>query len=254
MISGLRRLAGGALRVLALVLASSAANADTVLIATTDWPPYTTPARPDQGASSAVLRAAFQAVGHEVRFEFLPWARAVHEGTQGSRAAGYFPAYESAERSRLGLRSARIGSSQVGFAHRADKPPPSWSSLDELAGRRIGVVRDYVNSEDFDTRMRDGRLKTEAAASDEENLRKLVGARIDLAVVDRAVFHALLVQHALLGGAKLQFDPQRLLEEKGLYVYFRRDAQGERWLRLLDQGLERIDARAVFQQALAGPN
>ena len=94
MISGLRRLAGGALRVLALVLASSAANADTVLIATTDWPPYTTPARPDQGASSAVLRAAFQAVGHEVRFEFLPWARAVHEGTQGTRAAGYFPAYD----------------------------------------------------------------------------------------------------------------------------------------------------------------
>lgn len=242
----LRRLCGALLLGLVLPL-----HADTLRIATTEWPPYTSAARADQGASAAVLRAALQAVGHELQLEFLPWARAVYEGTQGAQALGYFPAYESAERSRLALRSARIGESRVGFAYRSGHAPPNWTRLDDLASLRIGVVRDYVNSEDFDTRMRDGRLKTEAAVSDEENLRKLAGGRVDLAVVDHAVFHALLQQHARLGSAGLQFDDAHLLEEKTLFVYLRRDARGERWRRLLDEGLARIDIRAVFQQALS---
>jgi polar amino acid transport system substrate-binding protein len=229
--------------------AATAARADTVRIATTEWPPYTSAALPGEGASAAVLRAAFKAMGHELQLEFLPWARAVYEGTQGKRLVGYFPAYESEERSRLGLRSARIGSSPVGFAHRAAEGP-RWTTLDELSSFKIGVVRDYVNTAEFDARSRDGRLRTEAAVNDEENLRKLVGQRIDLAVIDRTVFHSLLAQHPALKSAGLQFGDRSLLEDKAFFVYFRRDAEGERWRQVLDAGLAQIDVRAVFQQAL----
>lgn len=220
-------------------------------LATLDWPPYTGSALPAQGASSAVLRAALLGVDAELQLSFMPWARALADGGPGGPLHGYFPAYRSAERDLQSLRSERIGASRVGFAHRRGERP-TWRSLDDLTGMPIGVVRGFVNTEDFDRRMRDGRLRTDPATSDEVNLRKLAAGRIALAVIDEAVFHALLAPGGPLAGqaALLQFDNAQLLEEKSLHVYLQRNADGQHWLERLNRGLARIDVDAVFRRSL----
>ncbi len=249
----MRRLTRRPLLALPLLLAGPPAVAETLRLATLDWPPYTGEALALQGASTAVLRAALRSQGHALELGFMPWARAVLEGSQGRQHLGYFPAYQSEERDRQSLRSERIGASRVGFAYHRGQSF-SWRSLDELAQQRIGVVRGFVNTVDFDQRMRDGRLRTEPAVSDLVNLRKLGLGRVDMVVIDQAVFHALTGPRGELAAYREQlvFDSAQLLEEKPLHVYFQRHAEGERWRSRLDRGLAQIDVAAVFRRALEG--
>jgi polar amino acid transport system substrate-binding protein len=217
----------------------------TLRLATLEWPPYTGATLLGQGASSVVLRTALRQVGAGLELGFMPWARALVEGGAGGTRDGYFPAYRSEERDRQGLRSLRIGASRVGFAYRRAQPV-AWRSLDELAALPIGVVRGFVNTADFDRRVREGLLRTDPAVSDEENLRKLAAGRVQLAVVDEAVFHALCAGPLAAQAPHLAFDASQLLEEKPLYVYLR-DAV---WRDRLDRGLAKLDVDAVFRRAL----
>lgn len=238
----------------ALTLCTSAA-ADTLNLATLEWPPYTGSQLPLQGASSAVVAAALKAEGaSQLQLEFMPWARALGEGTVLPRFGGYFPAYESEDRNRQSLRSARMGESRIGLAWRRGELL-AWQNLDELAPHAIGVVRGYVNPQDFDQRVVAGKIKIDTAVSDEANLRKLASGRVRAVVIDQAVFHALVGSKGTLAPLReqLEFDPHHVLEEKPLYVYFQRNAEGQRWLERFNRGLARIDARAVFRQALERP-
>lgn len=240
---------------LTLALWSPVLRADSLNLATLDWPPYVGHELAAQGASSTVIRAALLAEGNgQLKLEFMPWARALNEGTVAPRFHGYFPAYESEERNRQSLRSARIGESRIGFAYRRGEVM-SWTRLDELADLPLGVVRGYVNTRELDQRIAAGKLKADAAVSDEANLRKLANGRVRLAVVDQAVFQSLISAKGPLAvyREQLVFDAQHLLEEKPLFIYFQRNTEGQRWLERFNRGLTKIDARAVFRQALEAP-
>jgi len=227
-------------------------QAETITLATLEWPPYVADKLPQQGGEAAVVRAAFQAVGIDVRFEFMPWTRAIKLGTFSKDYAGYFPAYFGEERNRTALMSQPIGSSPLGIAHRKDRPL-SWKTLDDLTPYKLGVVDGYVNTAEFDRRKVEGLLQVDGAPSDESNLMKLAVNRVDLAVVDRHVFDFLLRTRPALAPHKdnLVFDGP-LLEDKPLYIYFRRGAEGERLRALFAVGLQKIDPAQVFRQAV-GP-
>ncbi len=239
---------------LAVLLAAApyVVSAETVVLTTLQWPPYVGDKLPQQGGSAAVVRAAFQAVGIEVKLEFMPWPRALKLGAEAKGYAGYFPAYFSEERSRDSLISEQIGSSPLGMA-RLRSHSISWRTLDELAPYRIGVVDGYLNTADFDRRRADGRLHVDLAPSDESNLMKVAVKRVDLAVVDHHVFDHLIRNSAPLGqyASSLVFDGP-LLEDKPLYVYFQRTPQGERLRALFNQGLSTIDVSETFGKATAG--
>lgn len=224
--------------------------ASPVVLTTLEWPPYVSTAQPEQGGSAAVVRAAFHAVGIEVRFKFVPWPRAVQLGTFSKEYVGYFPAYFGEERSRTALISRPIGSSPLGLVHLYSNSQP-WSSLDDLGHYKIGVVEGYVNTAEFDRRATEGLLQADAAPSDESNLLKLINRRIDFAVIDRHVFYFLLHNKPALVSyqSQLTFD-SKLLEDKPLYVYFRRGPVGEQLRALFNQGLTKIHADGVFGRAV----
>lgn len=223
---------------------------ETITLATLEWPPYVTEKLPQQGGEAAVVRAAFKTVGIDVRFEFMPWTRAIKLGTFSKDYAGYFPAYFGEERSRTALMSKPIGSSPLGMARRKDRAMP-WKTLDDLMPYKLGVVDGYVNTAEFDRRKVEGLLQVDGAPSDESNLMKLAVSRVDLAVVDRHVFDFLLRTRPALAPHKesLVFDGP-LLEDKQLYIYFRRGPDGERLRALFDLGLQKINAEQVFRQAM----
>lgn len=238
------------LLIAALLLAALPVKAaQTITLATLEWPPYVGEKLAQQGGSAAVVRAAFQAVGVEVKFKFVPWTRAVQLGTFSKDYAGYFPAYFGEERSRTALISESMGSSPLGLARLSSSRQP-WSTLDDLGPYKIGVVEGYVNTAEFDRRAAEGLLQTDKAPSDENNLLKLLSHRVDFAVIDRHVLGYLLRTKPSLVKYRDQvsFDPT-LLENKPLYVYFRRGAQGEQLRALFNQGLSRIRPDEVFQRA-----
>lgn len=220
------------------------------MLSSLDWPPYTGAQLTRQGASSAVVRAALASVGYGAQIDFFPWSRATALVRGNSNYIAYFPEYDSAEVRAAFLLSDPIGAGPLGLAEMS-ATPIHWETLDDLAQFRIGVVVDYINSEQFDLRVSEGRQRVDYARSDSQNLLKLAAKRVPAVLIDRRVYDYLTRHDAQVApvAGKLRFN-KRLLENKLLYVCFRRTPEGERLRKLFNQGLKKIDAEAVMEAAL----
>lgn len=217
-----------------------------------EWQPYAGASLHEQGASAVVVKAAFQAMGYAVDIDFYPWARAVRLAEGDNEYDGIFPMYYSSARERWLNCSGAIGNGPLGFAERA-AAPVAWSKLDDLSAYRIGVVRDYVNTEAFDAMVAAGRIDVDVVGSDVQNLQKLAHGRIDLAVIDRNVLEYLLKTSRSkelateTDATALRFN-RRLLESKTLYACFKRNVAGDRIAAVFEAGLKKIDVDAIASQ------
>lgn len=209
----------------------------TVRLSSVDWPPFSGENLPNRGLSTAIVERTLARAGLSLTVEFLPWQRAVVTGLKMPDRAGYFPEYRTAASQEKCLLSAAIGSSPLGFAERVASPV-TWRGLPDLAGRRIGTVRGYVNTDDFDRAATDGTLTVEPAVDDATNLRKLAAGRLDMAVIDANVLAHLLSTEPDLRPlrAGLRFNA-RLLEDKSLHVCFQPGPAGEDLRRRFDRAL-----------------
>lgn len=235
---------------LAVLCGSVAAEEKLVRLTSLDWPPYAGEKLTAQGASAALVREAFKAMGYTLIVEFYPWSRAVKMAKDNAQYLGYFPEYYSTDTAKEFNFSEAMGSGPLGFAERNDARV-AWKTLDDVVKYRIGVVQDYVNTEDFDQRVSKKQLQVDVTTSDAKNLQKLDGKRIDLAVVDRNVFNYLLATMPSLAPARtsLRFNDQ-LLEDKKLYVCFKKGPEGEKLTKLFNEGLKKINAKAIMAQHL----
>ncbi|MDR3517971.1 MAG: transporter substrate-binding domain-containing protein [Azospirillaceae bacterium] len=220
----------------------------TVRLTSLDWPPYTMEAAP-HGATEAVARRAFAAMGYTLETDFLPWQRAMAEGKTDKKYVGYYPEYLSDALTDC-LFSAPMGDSPLGLVERRDANLMG-KTLDDLKTVVIGTVAGYVNDADFDARVRDGRLKVEEAADDITNLRKVAHGRIPAAVIDANVMSYLIAADADLSGRRdtLVFDGTSL-ENKTLHVCFRKDEDGRKMAEMFNEGLKKIDVKSIVEAAL----
>lgn len=226
-----------------LLFLSSLANAEDKVIRLTslEWPPYSGKDLPQQGTSVAIARKAFAAMGYTLEVTFFPWSRAVALAKdKNSQFAGYFPEYYAKDIAKQFIYSKEIGSGPLGFAERIDNSI-SWSTLTDLAPYDIGVVQDYINTKDFDALAKSNTLTTSVTISDTNNLKKLVSSRIDLAVVDKNVMKYLFkTDPSLIKKSHLAQFNNKLLEEKKLFICFKKTDQGKQYSQLLRLGLHHI--------------
>ncbi len=167
-----------------LIILSNSIKADTLTLTSLEWPPYSGKALPEQGASVAVVKAAVESMGHTLKVEFYPWSRTVHLAKTDTNIAGYFPEYKF--ESNDILFSNKIGTGPLGLVENKASPV-TWSTLSDLKAYKIGVVRGYVNTADFDSMVASGKIQADAAKSDELNLKKVATKRVRLAVIDSNV-------------------------------------------------------------------
>lgn len=221
-------------------------KAEVLTLTSLEWPPYASRNVPEQGASVAVVKAAVEAMGHELKVEFYPWERAVHLAKTQNKYAGYFPEYLF-EADDL-LFSDPIGTGPLGFAENKSNPVV-WSSLQDLKATKIGVVRGYINTEELDSMIARGEIQAVPVTTDNVNLKKVAANRIALAVIDKNVFGYLLQSDNNLAKDRdsLQINA-KLLEEKRLYVAFSNDDVGKKWKQIVDAGLQKIDVEQIMEQ------
>ena len=213
-------------------------SADIVRLASLEWPPYTGSQLPQRGSATATVVAALQAEGYEVQIDFLPWERALALAqSSDSGYDGYFPEYYAAHIEAAFIFSPVIGSGPLGFVHHREVAF-EWQTLTDLQAYTLGVVEGYVNTAALDAAIADGRQAVEAVSSDQLNLRKVAAKRIPAAVIDENVMNYWLEHDPLLAHAReqLRFHPQ-LLEQKLLYLCFRRSPRGEQLAAALAKGL-----------------
>lgn len=211
-----------------------------------EWPPYTSDSLAEKGAASAVVTAAFKAMGYTLKIKFFPWERAVLMAKTDKQIAGYFPEYYSVDNENNFVYSDPIGIGPLGFAQRKDSPV-KWSSLKDLKGISIGTVDGYINTAEFDDMAAAKTLKIEPVTDDATNLVKLGNKRIKLAVVDKNVLTYLLnnERNAQTYKDAIEFNSS-ILENKKLFVCFRKDAEGVRMAGILNQGLKKINPEKIM--------
>jgi len=206
----LRRMATGILSVLVLALAGCGAAplnpptvsptptaapektaAPTVRLAVGEWPPYTGQKLSHSGCDAQLVAEAFALAGLSVEYGFFPWARSYHLSENGTWDGTLEWADTPAHRATHHLSADYVSKQEWVFFHRQDQPL-EWQSLDDLAGKVIGVTTEYVYSDAF-AGLKQKKLATfSEAPSDEANLKKLLAKRIDIFPMERRVGQALL--------------------------------------------------------------
>ncbi len=220
------------------------ASETLIKLTSLEWPPYTSAKLPEQGYTTALLRAAFAQVGYRVEVEFYPWSRAVLLAKQGGEYAGYFPEYFSHAIAANCILSDSLGDSPLGLAFHPAQPF-EWRTYDDLKLHTIGVVQDYVNTEPFDRNVANGSQAVEMVSTDWQNIKKLGAHHLRAAIIDANVLRFLVHNQAPQYQA-IKMHPQ-LLENKKLYVCFSKNAANEHHNQLLHDGLQKIDRNALLK-------
>lgn len=213
-----------------------------IRLATLEWPPFSGESLPYGGSTTRKVREAFEAMGYRVVIDYLPWARALKAVREPTDYMGVFPAYASEIRSKALILSPPLGRSPLGFVE--IDTTRNWNRLEDLSSYIIGTVESYANTDLFDDMTERKALQIDPCGDDVSNLHKLVVGRIDMAVIDKNVMLYFLNNDPALKPhkARFHFNP-RILEEKELFVGFRRDEDGERLNRVFTEGLYKIGNR-----------
>jgi polar amino acid transport system substrate-binding protein len=252
-ISGLCVSLAAAVAIVSVSSALVAAQDKVVRIATLDWPPYTGKDLPEGGATTNVVRAAFEKVGYKVEVEYRPWKRAIDMAKKGTdEVIAYFPGYHCHHQSGF-VASEPIGNGPLGFAEHVDAPI-TWDSVDDLGEQqmKIGTVLGYANTDEFDAKVGTGYILAVPSNDDLTNLKKLARKRIDAVVIDKLVLEYLKASEASLKGSTdvLQFNAKPL-DDKTLFLCFRDDDGGRTTKHIFNAGLEQVDSEAIVKDYFA---
>ena len=171
-----------AFMILFLIYPFTPAQCETIQMTTCNWQPYAGVNLTNLGFSSDLLTMVFKRLGYDTHIDILPWKRSMMKTKIGDYDLAY-NAYYSEQRARDYAFTDPYIHSRVYLCSRKDAGI-TFDTLKDLSRYRIGVVMGYVNSEEFD---RADYLIKDEVVTDLQNLKKLIGRRVDLIVIDKYV-------------------------------------------------------------------
>jgi len=184
-----------ALAALAPPTVARAAERLSVTLTIHDYPPFIGPQLPYGGLLSRVVAEAFRLSDVDVKFVPVSSNRAITGVMMGLYDGGFGWAH-AADRDRKLLYSDNsiYTFRMVFFQRRGDDHP--WKTLADLAPLQIGTTLGDHYSDEFSALQETSKLHVQVAASDLNNMRKLLVGRIDLFPMEEEA-GKLLIQGAL---------------------------------------------------------
>ena len=212
-------------------------NADVIKIATLEWHPYVS-SDLRSGSSAEIIKAAFKAVGHEVKFEFLPWIRGL-KYVESGRLDAITPVYFNKERESFMYFSSPFQFSPL-VLYRNKKTQITYKTVKDLENYSLGLVNGYKNTTFIDSSTK---IRKSFVQKDISNLKKLASNQIDLIAIDELVAKLLIVENPKQLENKLEMILP-ILDNKGLHVGFSRNSlNGKRYYAEFEKGLKLISSR-----------
>ncbi len=227
------------------ILIASPSFAREISIETLEWPPNISESLPGYGLNSALVKAAFEAAGHTVNVQFLPWTRALNDVLEG-RADVVMGAYYQQQRAKNYIYSDLIYHVDVGLIARPGLNKKDYVSLQELVPYKIGITRSYANSEEFDAARY---LKKITAATAVLNVRKLFRGRIDMTVMSFDSFRYEADKEGFCPDRATFVQPP--LERHGLYIMgSKKISDGQEIINDFNKGLKIIRENGTFDRII----
>jgi len=228
-----------------LLMASTIYAGDKIVMATLDWEPYVGQNMKNQGYVAEVVKEAFKRGGIEVELKFYQWSRVVGLAKAG-KVDGYFPEYYADGVKEYAAFSEAMPGGPLGFFKRKDQDI-SYNTLKDLEGYKIGVVKGYVNTEEFDNA---AFLTRDIAKDDLTNLKKLAAGRLDLMVADKFVGTFLMNANLPDKAKEIEFLAKPLAEPE-LFVCISNKVEGQAdKVAAFNKGLAEIKADGTLDKIL----
>lgn len=226
-----------------LALLCGLAAAETITInAEDDWAPFSsldrTAGKP-QGFAVDVVRAAFASQGVTVQFRAVPFTRCLRE-VQANTALACFNIEKTGYNAKDFVWHATPLLDEP-LAIFARKPYKRQLTVDDLAGRRVALTRDYTYPSSL---MNQPGLVKDYAGSDEQQLRKLLAGRVDFAVINVHPARRLLFGNPDFLGQLHEVGQVNVAQ---FYVGFApQNPASRRYAELLDKGLATLRANGQY--------
>lgn len=197
------------------------------------------------GIDVDMLRLAAQRLQLEVEIVPLPWKRVLARIESGELPLA-MPLFRTPLRERFALFTGPVHLSQSGlFVHR-DRSFP-FTTIDDLAGKRIGISRGFVIQDELDYAIRSRLVIAEEVGSIEQNLRKLLAGRIDAYAGNVVSTRYVLRQWPQ--AAELEVLPKRLTEARPAFLVVSRAAtlpDRDQLVEALRQALEALHRDGTY--------
>ncbi|WP_091985808.1 substrate-binding periplasmic protein [Pseudoalteromonas denitrificans] len=174
-----------------------------VKLVTLNWPPYISEHMCGQGWVQQLAISLLSHRGYQVQVQFLPWARAVRNTELGNVDILY-PEYfieqlaqsdvtpNTTRNQHLILSDPFLGGT-IGFIKRKGEKDKYQGQFENLKNVKIGVVRGYQNTPEFDSLLDQNYFTRQLARDDLQNVRLLLAKRVDLIIGD-----PLVIKHTIL--------------------------------------------------------
>ena len=242
----------------------------TLHLATLDWPPYIGNNLCNKGWVYQFSIALLNSKGYSVYIEFLPWARAVRNVELG-KADILMPEYfiedtapsdyvnGKTRRELLGLSNSFKGG-EIAFLKRKGDTDRFTGNLKSLKGQKIGVVRGYQNTPEFDAMMDNGEFEVITSVDDLQLVKLLTAKRVDLVIGEPQALKSSVAYSSLTKPEKqslLSSIEQESIPLQYNSLYFAISKRAHNWLLVLEdinEGLYQFNNSGEIDRIISATN
>lgn len=236
-----------ALSLIAVLPAPAAAQ--TILLESDIWCPHSCAPDSDKpGYMIEIAQAIFAAHGQKVEYRVAPWPRAVANAVKGETDGAVGATREDSGGLLLPAQPQGVTGNAVLVRH--DAPWP-WTGLTALAGKRVGITKDYSYGAEIDSWLAAHPAQVESVGGEtptENNLRKLTAGRVDVVIEDIAVARYTLAQMKMDGAVRI------LHQDKAAPIFIAftpANAKGGRYANTLAEGMGELRQSGRLNTILA---
>ncbi|MEC4089261.1 transporter substrate-binding domain-containing protein [Pseudoalteromonas rubra] len=234
-----------------------------IQVTTLDWQPYIGQSLCKQGWVMQAVIALLHSQNYGATVTFYPWARAVAYAENGKvdvLVPEYYIEPEAPSDTFPGTRrldhlalTDPFGWGPIALYKRKNYNTDHFTSLVALTDERIGVVRGYQNTPEFDRLMDAGKFDVIEAVDDAHNIRLLMAGRVNLIIGDPEVIkmelEALSQEHSNSSQMQNLVIVEPILQMNGLFfAVSKRNKHGKTLLYELNQAIAEFKQHGVLDE------
>ncbi len=224
------------LAAIGLILSAASVNAEqTVILSNGEYPPFFSQSLQNKGVGSHIIREAFALEGISVKYEYMPWKRALTMAREGhyDGAVGF---RTSPEREEIFFVSDPVLHIETVVFHRMGDRF-DWKKLEDLASLKIGATNGYLIVDVLKPLVKQHGGKLDVAPTDIINMKKLIAGRIDIFPCEKNVgLHLLKTQFPPDQMQQISVHPKPLLDNKLHVLFSRNKADGSQLRESFNRG------------------
>ncbi|RDH42349.1 substrate-binding periplasmic protein [Zooshikella ganghwensis] len=231
---------------------SSYAENNNIIIATGEYPPWTSEASKGNGFVNHIITEAFKSQGYMVYYNFLPWARSYNDTENGQFAALSYWACKEKTQKTFYCSDAMHTESYV-FFHEKTIPFPDWTELVDLKGLRIGATRSYTYTKEFWQAHESKMLDIIINNDDEASFKMMLRGRLDAVVVSSITgFLILNTKFSPVIAQTITFNKKPLVENTAHLLFPKSRKDSQLLLKVFNKGLSKIKENGTYDQYFDG--